>query len=363
MNRKIKLLFISLIIFGALVSCEKKKDKRPSKRPQKSQLDFFTINYELKPYELGDFIHFKFTNTDKKNSLDSIEIISGNHVFRTIRGLKRNVPTNKLLLGQNSYSFKAYFSDNSTQIKKRNIEIWSQKPPELLNYKIINTYTHDKNAYTQGLQYQNGFLYEGTGQFGKSTIRKVEITNGNSIKKQELPSHQFGEGITIVNDKLYQLTWKSTSGYIYDLNSLDKIQSFNYPQNLEGWGLTYNGRELIMSDGSDRLFFWNEPELTSDHFMKVGDNKQTYGNINELEFIDGFIYANIYLQNIILKIDANTGEVVAKIDFSSLLSEKEKLTLRDPSGEVLNGIAYNSSTQTFYITGKDWPKLFEVKIF
>lgn len=363
MNTKMKLLLISFIIIGTLLSCDHKNDKAPSKRPQKSQLDFFTIKYELKPYTLGETIFFEFNDIDKNNSLDSIQIISENHLFTTLQELKGKVSTYNLLLGQNNYSFKAYFSDNSTQIKNRTIEIWSKKTPKVLIYKIINTYKHDEGAYTQGLQYKNGFLYEGTGQFGKSTIRKVQITNGKSIQKENLPSHQFGEGITIVDDKIYQLTWKSTSGYIYDLNSLAKIQSFYYPQNLEGWGLTYNGKELIMSDGSNRLFFWNEPEVTSHHFITVADNQKTYGNINELEYIDGFIYANIYLQNTIIKIDAKTGEVAAKVDFSNLLSKDDKSKLRNPSGEVLNGIAFNPNTQTFYITGKDWPKLFEVKIF
>ena len=358
-------IFKSLLVIGIFTffSCGQKIDKVSSKRPQKNQVDFFSVNYELRPYTINEFIEFEFNNLDPKNNIDSIEVFSGNHLFRTLYILKQKIPTNTLLLGQNIYSFKVHFSDQSKQVKSRSIAIWGIKPPTKLNYKIVNTYNHDRGAYTQGLQFNNGYLYEGTGQFGKSNIRKVDLTTGKVIQQENIPSHQFGEGITIVEDKIYQLTWKSTRGYIYDLTSLKKIQSFHYPQNLEGWGLTFDGKQLIMSDGSDRLFFWNTPELTSHHFIKVSDNKKTYSNINELEYINGFIYANIYLENQIIKINPNTGLVVATIDFANLLSTKDKMSLNNPSGEVLNGIAYNKEKQTFYVTGKDWPKLFELKIF
>jgi len=360
-NKSLKLLLI--ITFFSLVGCEEKQDKIPSRRPQKTQSDFFTVDYDSKPYTLGEFIEFKITNLDKKNTIDSIEIFSGQHLLQRFKRLKRNISTKILLLGKNIYSFKVHFSDNSTQIKTKSIEIWGNKTPEKLEYKIINTFSHDRGGYTQGLQFHKGFLYESTGQFGKSSIRKVNISNGEIIERENLPAHQFGEGMTIVNDKIYQLTWKSFSGYIYDLNSLTKTKSFYYPAQLEGWGLTFNGEQLIMSDGSDCLFFWNQPDINSSHFIKVADNNKTYNNLNELEYVGGFVYANIYLQNTILKINTKSGEVVASIDFSSLLSFEDKMSLKNPSGEVLNGIAYNPEKQTFYITGKDWPKLFEVKIF
>ena len=360
-NRFVKLLIVTVAVL--LVGCETKKDREPSKRPEKKQIDFFKVEYELKPYKLGERILIEFTNLDTKNTIDSVQIISGNHVFSTLKKLRVFLSTKDLLLGQNSYSFKVYFSDKSTQVKTRSIEIWAIKGPESLSYEVVNTYAHNVESYTQGLQYHDGFLYEGTGQFGESSIQKINIKDGGALLTRDLPPHQFGEGITIVDDKVYQLTWKSVSGYVYSLDSLQEIQSFYYPHNVEGWGLTYDGRKLIISDGTDRLFFWNEPELTSHHFITVGDNEKTYRNINELEYVDGFIYANIYLGNDILKIDAETGVVVAVIDFSSILSEEDKMSLEDPHGEVLNGIAYNPASQTFYITGKDWPKLFEVKLF
>ena len=363
MNRIMKLLAVTAVVFISFFGCDEKKDKLPSKRPHNKQLDFFNIDYDLKPYKLGEFIHFNFTNLDTVNTIDSIEVFSGNHLFRSLKSMKGAISTNKLLIGQKKYEFKVHFSDNSVQVKSRTIEVWGTKIPKELKYEIVETYPHQRDAYTQGLQYHNGFLYEGTGRFGKSMIRKVELSSGKVIQEKSVPAHQFGEGITIVDDKIYQLTWKSASGYVYDLNSLEKLQSFYYPQKLEGWGLTYDEEQLVMSDGSDRLFFWNESDMTSHHFITVGDDKKTYRNINELEYVNGFIYANVYLENTILKINPKTGEVVAKVDFSSLLSEKDRLSLTDPHGEVLNGIAYNSETKTFYITGKDWPKLFEVKIF
>lgn len=362
-NKIKKLLIVFVAVLVSLIACDQKEDRQPSKRPQVKQLDFFKLDYELKPYKVGEFIHFHITNLDTVNTIDSIQILSANHLFRTLRNTKEAVPTNKLLLGQNSYDFKVYFSDKSTQKKTRTIEVWAKNIPKKLNYEVVGTYKHRRDAYTQGLQYHDGFLYEGTGRFGKSVIRKVQILGGEVLQEKSVPAHQFGEGITIVGDKLYQLTWKSFSGSVYDLNTLEKKQTFYYPEHVEGWGLTYNGKHLIMSDGTDRLFFWDEPVVSSHHFVTVGDDKKTYQNINELEYVDGFVYANIYLKNTILKIDPKTGVVVATVDLTGLLPEHDRLTLEDPHGEVLNGIAYNPETETFYLTGKDWPKLFEVKIF
>lgn len=358
MKAIISFMFLSLLLF----SCEEERDHQRSKRPAKIQTDFFKISYELKPYSLNSDIHFLFKNLDTVNTMDSISIFSDGLHLASFNNLDTSISTNQLLLGQNNYSFRAYFSDKSIQIKTRAIEIWAAQTPKKLKYSLTNTFSHDRGAYTQGLQFHNGFLYEGTGQFGKSTIRKVNITTGEVLNQKKLPSHHFGEGITIVDDNIYQLTWKSYSGHIYDLNTLEKKETFFYPRNIEGWGLTYNGQHLIMSDGSDRLFFWNLPEFSSHHFVKVADNVKSYKNINELEYVNGFIYANVYLENIILKINPETGEVVGTIDLTNLLSKKDRISLRDPHGEVLNGIAYNPKKGTFYITGKDWPKLFELKI-
>ncbi len=223
-----------------------------------------------------------------------------------------------------------------------------------LNYEILAEYEHDPNAFTQGLEIYNGYLYEGTGLYGKSSLRKVEIQNGKVLKKINLDKKYFGEGITILNDKIYQLSWKENTAFVYDLN-FKLLKTLSYQG--EGWGLTNNGEHLIMSNGSEYISF-RDPE-TFEIFKKIIikiDNIKLK-NINELEYLNGFIYANIWQKNYIIKIDAETGSVKAYIDFSDILDQKYI-----DKTDVLNGIAYDTQNQSFLITGKLWPKIYRIKI-
>ena len=223
------------------------------------------------------------------------------------------------------------------------------------SYEIINTYNHDNKAFTQGLIYYQNFLYEGTGLYGESSLRKVNIETGEVLQIYEIPEQYFGEGITIWEDKIIQLTWQSQKGFIYDLETFEKIGEFNYPT--QGWGLTHNDEYLIMSDGSDRLYFLDPQSFTKVKEIRVFYNNLYLTRLNELEYINGEIFANVWLTDQIVRINPETGEVIGFLDFSELKANEPNL-----SDNVLNGIAYNSQTNHLFITGKLWSKLYEIKL-
>jgi len=255
----------------------------------------------------------------------------------------------------------SFSCNNDLDEEDSTIEPTYSKIPAPVNvaYNIIAQYAKDTGAYTQGLEIYKGSLYESTGDWENSSIRISDWKTGKVVKKYMMGSDKiFGEGLTILNDKIYQLTWVSNIVYVYDVNNLAKpIQSLKWPK--EGWGLTNNGKELIISDGTDNLYFADPKDLTITRTIKVVSHKGTIDSINELEFIDGYIYANVYLQNYIIKINPANGYVVAIIVLENLLKETEKVPGRT---DVLNGIAYDSASASLLITGKRWPKIFEIKL-
>ena len=243
---------------------------------------------------------------------------------------------------------------------KKSIDVYSNITPKLYNYEIINEFSHDISSYTQGLEFYNGFLYESTGLNGYSTISKIDLLNDKVLEKKYLENKYFGEGLTIINDNLIQLTWKNKIGFIYDPNTLDLKNSFNYDKNTEGWGLANDGEFLYLSDGSSKIRVINPESFKEIDFFEVVTNNRKIKNINELEIVDNIIYANTYQSNkdVVLKIDKNNGKVLGLINFDGLRDKVKK----HPELDVLNGIAYNKSRNTFFITGKKWNKVFEVKI-
>jgi glutaminyl-peptide cyclotransferase len=232
-----------------------------------------------------------------------------------------------------------------------------QQQATTLTPQVINTYPHDNQAFTQGLVLYNGKLYESTGQYGVSSLREVDITTGNAIRNYVLDSQYFAEGLALVDDKLIQITWREGRAFIYDLATFNRENTFSYEG--EGWGLCYDGTELYMSDGSTTLYKRNPETFEVTGQVQVKQNGQAVTMLNELECVGEFVYANVWQTDKIMKINKSNGNVVSEIDASNLLSSEERATL--PQGAVLNGIAYNPEADTFYITGKLWPKLFEVK--
>ena len=232
--------------------------------------------------------------------------------------------------------------------------------PASIQYALLKVYPHDTSSYTQGLFFHNNNLYEGTGWNGQSKLMMVDINTGKSIKKVELPYEYFGEGITLMNKKIYQLTWQDHKVIVYDAGTFKKIAELEWPY--EGWGLTNNGKQLIISTGGSNLYFVNPATMKIERTLGVSDNNGYIDSINELEFVNGSIYANKYMTDLILKINPETGIIEGKADLSNLM--KESGSAYDPrtidAGFVLNGIAYNPANQHFFVTGKRWPFLAEI---
>lgn len=234
--------------------------------------------------------------------------------------------------------------------------------PQQMTYTLLNVYPHDTSSYTQGLQYLNGFLYEGTGNpgFGEniSKLRKVDVKTGKALQQIILKGKLFGEGITVMNNKVYQITWEDKKAFVYNLADFKLLKEFDY--NTQGWGLTNDGKYLIMSDGSDKIYFRDPETFQEITHISVQDNTGLRNNINELEYINGFIYANVYQTDEVLKIDPSNGHVVGKIDFSGLKNDYPELT--QPPSDYFNGIAWDSTGNRIFVTGKNWSKLFEVRL-
>lgn len=223
-------------------------------------------------------------------------------------------------------------------------------------YEVVNTYPHDPNAFTQGLQVVGDHFIEGTGLEGKSDLRKVEIKTGKVLKSVKLADYYFGEGITVLNGKIYQLTYTSGIGFVYDLNTFAKIDSFRYQG--DGWGLTNDGTHLIMSNGTDKIMFLDPSNEQIISTITVKEGVYSIHQINELEYINGEIYANIWQTDRIIRIDPKTGAVNSSIELQGILPATEHTMKTD----VLNGIAYDAKGDRIFVTGKYWPKVFEIKL-
>ena len=223
-------------------------------------------------------------------------------------------------------------------------------------YQVVNAYPHDAGAFTQGLIFVDGKLYEGTGQEGRSSLREVELQSGRVVKKVDVPVPFFGEGITLLNGKIYQLTWQHQIGFIYNAQTLQKTGEFPYTG--EGWGITNDGHSLIISDGSNRLKFLDPDSFRVTKTIAVADGGTRVNQLNELEYVNGEIYANIWHDQRIVTIDPQNGRVTGWIDLSGLLQPG---AVTDEEA-VLNGIAYDQASGRLFVTGKLWPQLFEIKI-
>jgi len=223
-------------------------------------------------------------------------------------------------------------------------------------YKIINTFPHNTESFTQGLFLEDGILYESTGLNGKSSIKKLDLKTGKVLKSRNMQDKFFGEGMTIVDNKIYQLTWRTKTGFVYNKDSLEILRTFSYKT--QGWGITYDGKYLILSDGSDVLYFMDPKSFVIVGKLEVYDEKGKVRNLNELEYIDGEIYANIWGKELIARIDPKTGYINSWIDLTGILPPEDRKGKED----VLNGIAYNPVNKTLLVTGKFWPKIFEIEI-
>ncbi|MEY4891721.1 MAG: hypothetical protein RIQ34_333 [Bacteroidota bacterium] len=244
----------------------------------------------------------------------------------------------------------------SCEEKKLDADPLQPAGPKPLSFSILHTYPHDTSSYTQGLQIYQGNLYEGTGNYGKSALKRVELETGKSVQEIKLDPRFFGEGITILHDTVYQLTWQEKKVFVYTLPTFKKVREFDV--SFEGWGLTTDGTNLIVSNGSGELFFYRPSDFTLIRTQVVTEGGAPSYNLNELEYIDGFIFANQYTYPYLLKIDPNSGMVVAKADLSEPWNRNRSLY---PKADVPNGIAYDAEKKKIYVTGKWWPQLYEIE--
>lgn len=256
-----------------------------------------------------------------------------------------------ILLGLTFVAFAA-----PAQVASAPLVTEAARPPAVLEYDVVRSYPHDRTAFTQGLVFRDGFLYESTGLNGRSSLRKVVLDSGEVVQRETVPMEYFAEGLTDWKDRLVQITWQSARGLVYDLKTFRHTGSFTYAG--EGWGITQDGRRLIMSDGTATLRF-----LDPDSYAETGKLEVTYqgkplASLNELEFVRGRIFANVWQSNSIVVIDPKDGRVTAQIDLPNLLSPED----RSGGVDVLNGIAYDARHDRLFVTGKMWPKLFEIRL-
>ncbi len=327
----------------------------------------FTLNQDLikAQYFQKDQLSLDVMNL-KNQPIDSVVYSFDGKKIGSVKGSgKFSFPLTDQKLGYQNVKATIY-ADGKTALDSTRIEIVSDIEPKLLSYTIVNTYPHDTEAYTQGLEFYRDTLYEGTGngagngtgKRGISSLRKTDYKTGKVLKKVELPMEIFGEGITVLNNKVYQLTYQNNEGYVYNADTFKKEKTFHYFKNMEGWGLTTDGKNLYMNDGSEKIHILNPETFAQTDYLNVYSGGTKIPSINEMEWVNGKIYSNIYGKDAVVIINPKNGAVEAIINFADL---KKKITMM-PDTDVLNGIAYNPKTKTFFVTGKNWDKMFEVRI-
>jgi glutamine cyclotransferase len=358
----IKCLFIAgLMALSFLYSCnptgEKHENRQQDTATKNSLLTLLLdspANGSL--FSLGDVVPVHFSNYSISPD-DTILLSINNSKFKDYTNNEHGfmIKTDSLCVGHNQinieiHSKKVYFG--SVQIIFK-----APKPPVEYGYKIVARFPHDDKSYTQGLEFYKGIMYEGSGQLGESALRKYKLETNELLQSYSIPSNVFGEGITIYKDKIYQLTWQSHIAYEYELSTFKLIRTFEY--NTEGWGITTVNDFLVMSDGSNTLYFINPETFTEAKHLEVYNNVGPVQYLNELEYIDGLIYANVYQTDDVVIINPKNGIVEGIIHFTNLL-DKSKVK-KDP--DVLNGIAYDHDKKRLFVTGKYWPETYQVKIF
>jgi glutamine cyclotransferase len=319
--------------------------------------NLFSIeNATLKPIlKLEESVDLVLQNKENKN-IDSVIYYINDIKVGAVKGNEKlPFALKNQKLGNQTIKALVYFEGKSIDISS-GFSIYASTEPKILNYKIIKTYPHDINAYTQGFEFYNGVLLEGTGQYSESTLRKTDYKSGKVTEQIKLEDKYFGEGITVLKDKIYQLTWKEKKGFVYDAKSFKLEKTFSFET--EGWGITNDGEKLYMSDGTEKIYIIDPDTFKVEDFINVYTNGAKIEAVNEMEWINGRIWANIYQKDAIAVINPKTGAVENVINCSELRS---KVT-QHPELDAFNGIAFNPTTKTYFVTGKNWDKSFEIVV-
>ena len=345
----LKVKLFAFIVLG-IISTSCKEDENALK-------NLFSIeNPTIKPIlKLEESIDLVLQNKENK-TIDSVVYYINEVKIGSVKGNEKlPFALNNQKLGNQTIKALVYFEGQNIDITS-GFSIYASAEPKILNYKIVNTYPHDINAYTQGFEFYHGVLFEGTGQRGESTLRKTDYKTGNVIEQIKLEDKYFGEGITVLKDKIYQLTWQEKTGFVYDAKTFKLEKTFSFET--EGWGITNDGEKLYMSDGTEKIYILNPETLKVEDYINVYTNGAKIEAVNELEWVNGKIWANIYQKDVIAIINPKTGAVENVINCSEL---KSKVT-QHPEIDYFNGIAYNPVTKTYFVTGKNWDKTFEITV-
>jgi glutaminyl-peptide cyclotransferase len=307
----------------------------------------------------GDKILLHVRRTCDTIRVDSIKIIAGSKYLSTLKGIDSMITlnTHDFKVGPLDIHTEAFTNRGRFVSSTALVTILSDIKPAEFSYKVIKTYPHSRNAYVQGLIYDNGSFYESNGEYGNSSLQKIDLLTGEVQKSISVDRSVFAEGIALYKNQIYQLSWREQTCFIYDKVTFALLRKIKYEIS-QGWGLEFDGNNFLMTDGSNNIYFMDPDNFSQVDQIEVFDNLGPVDSLNELEMINGQLYANVYYKNFVVIIDLKTGKVVGKIDFSGLLPKSEY----DESTNVLNGIAWNPANGHLFITGKNWPELFEVEL-
>lgn len=339
-----KNLFLVLAISLSFTACNKKYK--------------FTLSFPKK-VALNSTITAILTEKNKQ-PIDSVQFYVDGKLQKN-NGNQTSINTTTTGLGKHLITAMAFYPGKTKKVN-HSFEVLADKAPTIYTAKIINSFPHDTKAYTQGLEFYNGFLYESTGRKGQSSLRKVALKTGKILQKIALDKKYFGEGMTIFNHKIYWLTWQKNKGFIYDINTFNQIGEFTYKNSKQGWGLTHNDTELIKTDGTNKIWFLDPKTLKEKRYIQVYTNKYPLKELNEAEYINGKIYVNKWQQNSILIVNPETGVVEGVINLKNVEATMKKTQSLKDQDDVLNGIAYDQKNNRLLVTGKHWGKIFEIEL-
>jgi len=343
--------FLTVILLGiTLIGCGDKN---------KGENSLFTIDDSAFPAHLTqkEVLNIGILNP-KSKEIDSIVYFVNDQRAGSTKGAKEyRFELLDQKLGYQYIKAKVYFGGDSSDATKR-IEVVSDVEPKALKYKIVNSYPHDTKSFTEGLEFHEGRLFESTGQKGASYFREIDYKTGKVIKQVDLPQEYFGEGITFINGKLFQLSWQEKTGFIYDAKTLKLEKKFKYDKEIEGWGMTHDDKYIYQSDGTEKIWKMDPATQKLIDYINVYSGTSKIKAVNELELINGKLYANVFQKDAIAVIDPSSGAVEGILNMSDLRKSMTDITTED----VLNGIAYNPETKTIFVTGKNWSKIFEITV-
>lgn len=346
---KVNLLYL-FILNLFFISCGSNSDKKTS------DFSLKILNPKVE-FQLGETIEIA-VNNPKNREIDSTRFYFNQELIaQQESNISFKLPLKDQKLG-NQQILAMIFSEGETDTIHIPVKIYNNTAPVVYTYKIINTFPHDQDAYTQGLEFHRDTLYESTGQYGNSSLRKTNVETGEIYNKVDLADKYFGEGLSILNNKIYQLSWNEGEGLIYNVEDLKRTGVFKYNQSKEGWGLCNDGNQFYKSDGTEKIWILNGNTLAEETYIQPTTHRSISTQLNELEWIEGKIYANTYQKDGVAIINPKNGAIEGLINFQGL---RDKVTQHDKL-DVLNGIAYNPNAKKIYVTGKNWDKLFEVEI-